>query len=363
MLKFFDVFRWLPTAGLPSESPHSRATFIDAPKRLPRKFEGLQAAMLMFCGAYGVAVDLLVLQAAWLPLIMSVSLFAFGALRWVEPARSKLQWALDALFAWIVLCAIFADASTGGSAGPYLFLAVLFAMTFPLLMDTGTAVIFGIALLAAYFGLGKNAVLQVPPAVFALRGVLIAGICMLSARFGHVLRQSESGVEQLRRDIESDAYNEHGWHHHGEIALKKAWLANKPFSLVYLSMPPDWTYQIIEAKGFVSPKPHLLRALRAQALQQIAQSLSMALPSDAIVGRDMQGDWVLLLPQVSRQDALLRLERRLGRPLQINFGAKSDETFVVLMPCVVEAGEKESLVDLHARAVDIWNRGVHTGAV
>jgi hypothetical protein len=363
MLKFRLLQSWLPTGGLTTHHPHPFASHDHAQRLMPRRFERLEAVTLMFCGGYGALVALLLLQAALWPLLLSIGLVGLGILRWQSPVRSKLQWSMDALLAVIVVAALFADPRTGGGAGPYLFMVLLFGITYPLLMESSSAVLFGALLLAVYFGLGRNASWPVPPVLFALRGVLVAGMCALSASFGLVLRRSEETVEQLRCDLESGVYNEHGWLRYGEPLLKRFRLQGKPISLGFLSMPPDWMLQITEARGFVSPHPYELRLLRAQALEEIARSLTLALPAHCVVARDANGDWLLLMPGMSSKEALQRLERSFGRPLQINFGPRQDEMFVSFMPCVVQAVEGESLADMHARAADIWNRGVTSGAV
>jgi hypothetical protein len=363
MFRFPLIQSWLPTGGLSTQTLRMNAVREHRQRLVPRKFEGLEAATLVFCGGYGVLVAILLLKVALQPLLLSLGLLAMGLARWRWPARSKLQWAADALLAVIVVAALFSDSQAGGGAGPYLFLVLLFAMTFPLLMETSNALLFGGFLLTVYFTLGRNAAWSVPPTLFALRGVLIAGICLLSARFGVVLRQGEASVEQMRRDLDSGAYNEHGWLHHGQRALRQCWLQGKPLSLAYLSLPPDWTYQIIEAKGFVSPHPQELRQLRAQALGEMAHALAMALPSQCLVGRDANGDWVLVMPGLANQEAVLRLERSFGRPLQLNFGPRQAQMFVSFLPCVVQAQEGESLQDMHARAADIWQRGVASGVM
>jgi GGDEF domain-containing protein len=363
MLKFSSIQSWLPTGGLSTHFAHT-----DAPRQhlrglMPRKFDGLESAMLLFCGSYGALVALLLLQAALLPLLMCLALMCLGLLRWRWPARSKLQWAMDAVLAVGIMAVLFTDSRTGGGSGPYLFLILLFAVTFPLLMEASNVVLFASMLLVVYFTFGRSAAWGVPSMLFALRGLLIAGLCFLSARFGVVLRRSEAGAEQMRRDLDSGAFNEHGWLHYGQKALRQCRLQNKPLSLAYLSMPPDWAQQIVEAKGFVSPHPQQLRQLRMQALGEIAQSLMLALPSDCLVGRDTGGDWLLIMPGMSNKEALQRLEQRFGRPFQINFGPRSDEMFVSFAPCVVQVQEGEGLQDLHARAADIWSRGVLSGAV
>jgi GGDEF domain-containing protein len=362
MLKFDFIQALLPKAGQ-AEHLHADSSHQHIQRLIPRKFEGLEATILLFCGAYGLLVALLILKMALLPMLLSLLLIALGIVRWHQPARSKLQWWVDALLAVMIVAGLFGDSHTGGSAGPYLFLVLLFAITFPLLMDFSSALVFGGLLLLVYFAFGRGPAWNVPPMLFALRGVLVAGLCFISAQFGMVLRQSEETVEQLRHDLESGAYNMHGWLRYGEPALRQCNLRDKPLSLVYLSMPSDWTRQISQTQGFVSPHPQELRQLRAKALQEMAQSLRHALPGDSLVGRDANGDWVLVMPGMRSKEALLLLERSFGRPLQLSFGPYSDEMFVSLMPCVVQAQNQESLQDLHARATDIWSRGVLSGAV
>jgi hypothetical protein len=363
MLNFRFIQSWLPTGGLETHSPHPFASLDHAQRLMPRRFERLEATMLLFCGGYGALVAALLLKAALWPLLLCLGLMALGALRWRYPARSKLQWSLDALLAVIAIAALFADSRTGAGAGPYLFMVLLFAITFPLLMESSTAILFGALLLTVYFSMGRSATWPVQPTLFALRGVLVAGLCALSTSFGLVLRRNEQTVEHLRRDLDSSAYNEHGWLRYGEPLLKRCWLQGKPISMAYLNMPPDWCAQITEAKGFVNPHPQELRRLRAQALQEIAQRLTLVLPVNCLVARDANGDWMLLLPGMDNKEALQRLERSFGRPLQVDFGPRQDEMFVSFVPCVVQALEGESLGDMHARAADIWNRGVLSGAV
>jgi hypothetical protein len=363
MLNFHFIQSWLPTGGLAAHLPHPFASLDHAQRLMPRRFERLEATMLLFCGGYGALVAVLLLPAAIWPLLLCLGLMALGALRWRYPVRSKLQWSIDALLAVIVVAALFADQRTGAGAGPYLFLVLLFAITFPLLMESSTAILFGALLLTVYFSMGRSASWSVPPVLFALRGVLVGGLCFLSTSFGLVLRRNEQTVEQLRRDLDSGAYNEHGWLRYGEPLLKRCRLQGKPTSMAYLKMPSDWSAQIAEAKGFVSPRPQELRILRAQALQEIAQRLTLALPANCLVARDANGDWMLLLPGVNNKEALQRLERSFGRPLQVDFGPRQDEMFLSFMPCVVQALEGESLADMHARAANIWHRGVISGAV
>jgi hypothetical protein len=61
---------------------------------------------------------------------------------------------------------------------------------------------------------------------------------------------------------------------------------------------------------------------------------------------------------------VLRLEAAFGRPLQLQFGPRNEEMFVALTPCAVERGDSDDRIDkMLARAYDIWQRGIRTGAV
>ncbi len=330
---------------------------------MPRRFEALEAGILLFGGGYGLLVTLLLLKAALVPALLCAALMALGVIRWRYPARSARQWSMDALVALAVAAALFADPRTGGGAGPFLFLLLLFAVSFPLLMGSNMAIVFSTLLLIVYFAFGQQPGWPISPTLFGLRGVLLLGFCALSASFGAVLRRSEQTVEQLRRDLESGAWNEHGLRRYGQPLLRHCQSAGKPFCMAYLNMPMDWTQQILEAKHFVNPHPLEMRQLRSQALSEMAHTLSTQLSSDCLVGRDAQGDWVILMPGQTSQQALAELERAFGRPIQINFGPRTDEMFVSMMPCMVQAQVGEGLLHLHARATDIWHRGVMSGAV
>ncbi len=61
---------------------------------------------------------------------------------------------------------------------------------------------------------------------------------------------------------------------------------------------------------------------------------------------------------------LNRLELAFGCPAQLPFGPRSQEMFVSLTPCAVASrGSRDTVELMHARAQDIWLRGVRTGAV
>jgi GGDEF domain-containing protein len=356
---------WLPTGGVSGPFSGFATSHAHKQRWLWRRFHGLESAVLLFCGAYGLLVAMLLLPGVWHVGAMSVLLMVFGVLRLRWPSRSKLAWSADALLALGVLMLIFMEPRTGAGSGPYLFLLILFAITFPLFMEGSHALLYASLLLVVYFafGRGQSNATQVSVMLFAVRGVLISGLALLSARFGWVLRQHEASSDQMRRDLDSGTYNEHGWLYFGQKALQRCQRANLPFTLAYLNMPPDWVQQIVEARGFKSPRPAHLRQLRVQALHEMAQHLTDAVAADCYIGRDTCGDWLILMPEQTNQQALQGLELHLGRPAQINFGPRRDDMFVSLYPCVVQAEPNESLQDLHARAVDIWQRGVQSGAV
>jgi GGDEF domain-containing protein len=330
---------------------------------MPRKFEMMEAALLLFCGGYGLLVTLLLMKAAAWPLLICGCLLGLGLLRWKRPVRSKLQWSLDALLCVALVAALFADSRTGGGSGPYLFLVLLMAMIFPLMMEISNALFFAALLLLVYASLGKSNAAAVPLTLFVLRGILITGMCGLSALFGRMLRSSEEKIEQLRIDLRSGAYNEHGWLRYGERLVAQCRAQEQPLSLVLLPMPPTWQEQIMAEYGMVNPNPVKLEKLKTAALRDMANTFSAALPQGSLVGRDAQGHWVLIAPYITRQDLLARLERRLGRPIQLEFGPAELEMFVSLMPCIVQLDMQESLTDLHARALDIWGRALRTGVV
>lgn len=363
MIKIPLLQPWLPTGGFPSDLPNALASQRDAQQLMPRRFEALEAGILLFGGGYGLLVTLLLLKAALVPALLCAALMALGVIRWRHPVRSARQWSMDALIALALAAALFADPRTGGGAGPFLFLLLLFAVSFPLLMKTRMAIVFAALLLTVYFASGQQPGWPISPALFGLRGALLLGFCALSASFGAVLQRSEQTVDELRHDLESGAFNEHGLRRYGQPLLSHCQSAGKPFCMAYLNMPLDWTQQIIEARHFVNPHPLEMRKLRAQALSEMLHTLNTQLSADCLVGRDAQGDWVILMPGQTSEQALLDLERAFGRPLQINFGPRMDEMFVSMMPCVVQAQEGERLLHLHARATDIWHRGVMSGAV
>jgi hypothetical protein len=86
--------------------------------------------------------------------------------------------------------------------------------------------------------------------------------------------------------------------------------------------------------------------------------LSLALPDEAVVSRNVQGDWVVLVPWMDRHTVLNRLELSFGRPVQLQFGPRSLEMFVALTPCaVVSRGSGDTVELMHARAR--WTSRAH----
>jgi hypothetical protein len=363
MFKFRFLQPWLPTGILVSPSETFQGDSQKTHRLVPRKFEKIESWLLMFAGAYGLLVGAVMLRAALWPMLLCGLLIGFGVVRWRWPVRSKRQWVIDALCAVALVAALFADQRTGGGAGPYLFLILILAMGFPLMLETRSALMFGGLLLLVYFAFGRSAPWSAPTALFVLRGVLIAGIGYLSNQFGKVLRQTEDHIDDLRRDPESQSYNLHGLRRYGQQALDQCQAQDRPLSLMLLPMPPQWTSEIAAVHGFMNPHPLEMLELRCQALRDMATNLQAALPSETIVGRDMQGDWVLIFSKLTSQQALKKIEGALGRPVQLLYGPPAYEQFICLMPCVVQSQPNEDIQSMYARARDIWSRGQHTGVV
>jgi hypothetical protein len=333
---------------------------------VPRKFESLEVWLLLLCGVYGLLVAAFVVQGGRDIMLACVSFICMAVWRRYHPARNQTQWTLGALVALLIVGWIYLNARSGGSTGPFLFLLVLMAMAFPLLMDKKRLLIFAASMLALYFATGWKSLGAVTPADFVIRGVLLAGICAMSGRFGMVLRQAEHSIDRLRHDMASLAFNEHGLARYGARLLHMCDQEQQPCTLVLLPMPRNW-HEPIEVSGHgmgndFSASQSLL--LQTKALREMAQHLIQTLPHDAVVSRNAQGDWVLLVPRLERPAVLFLLENAFGRPLQLPFGPSNEEMFVVLTPCaVVSSGSSDSLDMMVARALDIWLRGVRSGAV
>jgi hypothetical protein len=318
----------------------------------------------MLSGIYGLLVAALVTRGSRDIVFACVGLLCMAAWRRSHPARNQGQWMLGALVALVMVGWVYADPRSGGSSGPFLYLLVLMAMAYPLLLDASRVWLFATCLLVVYGLAGWNKNPAVSPELFVLRGVLIAGICMVSARFGMVLRQAEHAVEALRHDKASLAYNEHGLARYGARLLNTCHQENQPCTLVLLTMPQEWYAPVhlgghsSEYSATHSPK------VQIEALRDMVHNLAAVLPHDALVTRSQQGDWVLLVPWLDRPAAINVLESAFGRPLQLPFGPRNEEMFVVLTPCAVAStGRSDSVEQMLSRAHDIWQRGVRTGAV
>jgi hypothetical protein len=331
---------------------------------LPRKFETLEVWLLAFCGVYGLLVTVSMAQSARNLLLACSTLLCMAGWRLFRPARTQTQWAMGALVTLLVVGFIYADPQSGGSTGPFWFLLLLMSISYPLLMDAPRVSILAVLMLSLYVATGWRNMGALTPERFALQGALIAGICGLTTRLGVLLRQIEYRVDRLRYDLASLAYNEHGLTRYGTALLNRCIQEEKPCTLVLLSMPSDW-HEPIDVSGRSSEYSAIhSHRLQTRALRDMVQHLTSALPVDALVSRSGQGDWVLLVPGADRQAIINRLESMWGRPLQLPFGAPSEEMFVVLTPCaVLNNGPEDTLDTMLARAQDIWQRGVRTGAV
>lgn len=333
---------------------------------VPRKFEGLEVWLLLFCGAYGLAVTMLVIQGSREIALCCVGFLCLAVWRRFNPARNRSSWLTSAAAVFALVCLIYINPVSGGASGPYLFLILLMAITYPLLMDPPELLIFAGSLLVLYLASGRQSAsaIGLPPALFILRGALILGVCGLSGRFGKVLRQSEQRTDTLRRDKASLAYNEHGLLRYGGRLLSLCGEEAQPCTLVLLPMPTDWHAPL--GLGGPSSASSALHAqqLRNRALRDMALHLSLCLPAEAVVSRNAQGDWVVLVPWLERQAVLNTIEHTFGRPLQLPFGARKDEMFVALSPCLVaSSGSSDTVQGMLARAQDIWERAVRSGVV
>ncbi len=320
--------------------------------------------MLLFCGVYGLMVTALVVKGARDIMLACVALIGLALWRRYHPARNQVQWAISAAVAVMVVAWIYADPRSGGSTGPFLYLLILMALGYPLLMNTPMLSAFTLVILALYFVSGWGKAAQGQQELFLLRGVMLVGMCALSGRFGMVLRQAEQGIDTLRRDKASLAYNEHGLARYGARLLSTCATEMQPCTLVLLPLPSNW-HDAIDVGGHGSDyaAKHSL-TLQNRALRDMALRLTLTLPADAIVSRNARGDWVVLVPWLERQPVLNMLESRFGRPMQLPFGPRHQEMFVALTPCaVVSSGSNDSLEKMVARAQDIWLRGVRTGVV
>jgi hypothetical protein len=305
-----------------------------------------------------------VLHGAREIMLACVVMLCLAVWRRFHPARNQTQWLLGAAVALLLAGWIFIDPRSGGSSGPYIYLLLFIAVCYPLVMNMLALGFFTLALLALYFVTGWASKGAVSTELFVLGGVMLACMCMLSGRFGRVLRKAEQGIDRLRRDKASLAYNEHGLERYGARLLHTCANDKQPCTLVLLPLHPHWHAPLdVRGRGSDYSAAQSYR-LQSMALREMALHLTLALPNDAIVSRNAQGDWVVLVPWLDRQAVMNKLELAFGRPVQLPFGPRHEEMFVAITPCaVVNNGVEDTLEKMVARAQDIWQRGVRTGAV
>jgi hypothetical protein len=336
---------------------------------LPRHMQPLEVWLLLFCGLYGLLVGA-VLGRGLLLQFVCIGFIGLALVRHLQPAQTRRQWLLGAYAAVGLTATILLNPESGGGSGPYLYLLILLATGYPLVMGGRSALVFGASLLAIYFASAWFNQLSVQPAIFGVRAFLIAGICAMSARLGHSLRQSQWLFEILLHDRESLAYNNHGLRFYGERLLRRCEADQQPCSLALLRMPTEWlpayamaSADMVSVRGTLSPNEDL-NAARASALQDMARHLAHALPPKSVVARNSVGDWVLVVPQMARKQLVRGLMLAFGHPLQLPFGNPADEMFVALTPCVVEPGPGLDTLDaLIEQAHAIWSRSERVGAV
>jgi uncharacterized membrane protein YhdT len=331
---------------------------------VPRKFESLEVWLLLFCGAYGLLAATWGMHGAIDIALACVVMLCLGVWRRYHPARNKTQWALSASVSLLLVGWVIVNPHSGGITGPFFFLLLFLAVCYPLLMDVFVLTVFTCAILALYFVVGWGVRSQLSIEIYVLRGLMLGVMCVLSGRFGMVLRQSELGIDRLRRDIASQAYNEHGLARYGARLLHACANEMQPCTLVLLPLPMEWHAPIdVSGRGSDYSAVNSLK-LQTRALREMALHLTLALPNDSVVSRNAQGDWVVLVPWLDRQTVLNRLESVFGRPIQLPFGPRNEEMFVAITACaVVSNGASDSVEKMVSRAQDIWLRGVRTGAV
>ncbi len=344
----------------------------DVSALMPRYMRSLEVWLLGFCGAYGLLVSSIVTENSQIQLLC-LGFIGLAIVRQLQPAATQHQWFWGAMAALALALVVYLHPASGGSSGPYLFLLLLLAMGYPLLMRVSEAAVFGSIILAVYLGSAGWSPSNVNPALVLVRMVLIAGICALSAALGQTLRRSHWLFESLLRDNESGAYNEHGLHFYGRRLLARCNAEGQPLSLALLRMPSGWIPDDSDSSwDLLSPLSRPSGASlhrnkpndRVRALRDIAHHLARAVPPQCLVVRLANGDWVILAPRTPRERLLGGLIEQFGRPLQIPFGAIRDELFVPITPCVVQASmgvtELDSAV---SEAYEIWTRGERSGMV
>ena len=326
---------------------------------LPRSFDSLEVWLLVFCGVYGLLVSTFILPGAGELKLMCIGFMLLAVIKRLKPARTKSQWLWGAAAALSLAALIYLDPNSGGSSGPFLYLMILLAMGYPLLMELPAASVFGLVLVGIYFlGLARSGY-AAPRELLLLRGVLLVGITFLSSRIGAVLRGSEEIMDAMRRDSQSLAYNEHGLAYYGSRLIRSCTFNNSPCTLVLLRMPMDWTQDVMSGVDAVQKKD-----IHTLALQDIAANIAQLAPQGSLLARTAELDWALVVPGMTSNEAVSHLVSRFGRPLQIPYGLKEDEWFVAITPCAVQmSDEYRSLAQLLVRAQQVWERGFNTGAV
>lgn len=293
MLNVFKQNFWRTTLAVSALAPEQQNAL---DRFVPRKFETLEVWLLLFCSGYGLLVSMAVLGGARDAALACVVMLCMALWRRFHPARNQTQWCVGAALVLLMVAWIYMDPRGGGSAGPYLFLLILLSVTYPLLLDTTGAVLFTVAILVLYFAAGWSRRTATGQELFFARGVLLAGMCSISWRFGSVLRHAETSMDRLRRDAASLAYNEHGLARYGSRLLAQCASEAQPCTLVLLPLAQDWHDAInVSGKGSEYSATHFAQR-QSKALSDMAQQLSQALPAEAVVSRNAQGDWVALVP-------------------------------------------------------------------
>jgi hypothetical protein len=342
------------TPNHPSSTvPADRARLDDM---LPRHFDMLEVWVLVLCGLYGLLVGILLTPTSATAKLMCVGFLALALQRNLRPPRKRSQSEFGGFIALLLMAVIYADPASDGVAGPYLFLFFLVAMAYPLMMHTRTALLFTGLLMVLYFASSWLQPHNLPPALFVLRGILLVGVCMLSTRFGMLLRQTQGDLQAMRHDIDSMAYNEYGLNQYGSRIVRACAKRGEPCSLVLLRMPGDWL-ELMELRS--------KHDVYCAALRDMASTLQALLPARGLVARcGREGDWVLLAPGMQRHQIIGKLTQALGRPLQLGFGPRQQDLFVVLFPCAVLAeSANDTAGSMLQRARVIWQRGLESGAM
>ena len=326
---------------------------------LPRSFNSLEVWLLLVCGVYGLLVSILILPGAGELKLMCIGFMLLAVAKRMKPARTKNEWFWGAAAALFLSAVIYVDPNSGGSSGPFLYLMILLAMGYPLLMELPAASMFGLVLVGIYLlGLREHSN-AVTKELMLLRGVLLAAITFLSSRLGAVLRSSEEIMDAMRRDSQSLAYNEHGLAYYGGRLLRSCKLKKASCTMVLLRMPIDWTQDAITDIDAV-----FQNNIYKLALQDLAMQITQSAPQGSLLARTSELDWVLMVPGMTSNEAVDHLVSHFGRPLQIPYGSKEDEWFVVIAPCAVQMNtDYASVAQMLARAQQLWDRGFVSGVV